>query len=183
MNLILASTSQEFDKALNFLKQELAKIRTGRASPSLVEDIQVEAFNQKMPLRQLAAISCPEPRQILIQPWDASYLEPIEKALQKAELGTSPIVDKNAIRVHLPSLTEEYRQNLAKLLSGKGEQTKQVMRRWREQAWGTIQEKVRKGELREGDKFKGKEELQKLLDENTKKIEELLERKLKEIQL
>ena len=183
MNAILASTSQEFDKALNFLKQELAKIRTGRASPSLVEGVQVEAFNQKMPLKQLAAISCPEPRQILIQPWDVSYLEPIEKALQKADLGTSPIVDKNMMRVHLPPLTEEYRQNLAKLLSAKGEQTKQVMRRWREQAWGTIQEKVRKGELREGDKFKGKEELQKLLDENTKKIEELLERKLKEIQL
>jgi ribosome recycling factor len=183
MNTILASTSQEFAKALDFLKKELAKIRTGRASPSLVEDIQIEAFNQKMPLKQLAAISCPEPRQILIQPWDVLYLEPIEKALQKADLGTSPIVDKNVIRVHLPSLTQEYRQNLAKLLSSKGEQTKQVMRRWREQAWGTIQDKVRKGELREGDKFKGKEELQKLLDENTKKIEELLERKLKEIQL
>lgn len=183
MNAILASTKQEFEKTLDFLRRELAKIRTGRASPSLVEDTQVEAFNQKMPLKQLAAISCPEPRQILIQPWDTSYLEPIEKALQKAELGTSPIVDKNVIRVHLPSLTQEYRQNLAKLLSAKGEQTKQVMRRWREQAWGTIQEKVRKGELREGDKFKGKEELQKLLDENTKKIEELLERKLKEIQL
>ena len=183
MNQVLASTSQEFSKALDFLKRELAKIRTGRASPSLVEDVQIEAFNQKMSLKQLAAISCPEPRQILIQPWDVSYLEPIEKALQKADLGTSPIVDKNVIRVHLPSLTEEYRQNLAKLLSQKGEQTKQVMRRWREQAWGTIQDKVRKGELREGDKFKGKEELQKLLDENTKKIEELLELKLKEIQL
>ncbi|TSC56520.1 MAG: ribosome recycling factor [Parcubacteria group bacterium Greene0714_21] len=183
MNAILASTKQEFDKALDFLERELTKIRTGRASPALVEDIQVEAFGKRMPLKQLAAISCPEPRQILIQPWDVSYLEPIEKALQKADLGTSPIVDKNMIRVHLPSLTQEYRQNLAKLLSLKGEQTKQVMRRWREQAWGTIQDKVRKGELREGDKFKGKEELQKLLDENTKKIEELLERKLKEIQL
>lgn len=183
MNEILSFTKQEFEKALDFFKKELSKIRTGHASPSLVEDVQVDLFGQKMALKQMAAISCPEPRQILIQPWDASYLEPIEKALQRSELGTSPIVDKNTIRIHLPSLTQEYRDSLAKILSTKEEQSKQVMRRWREEAWSKIQERVRKGELREGDKFKGKEELQKLLDEYAKKLQELLERKRKEIQL
>jgi ribosome recycling factor len=102
----------EFDKTLKFLEGELAKIRTGRASPALVEDITVDAFGQKFPLKQLGAISTPSNSQIVIQPWDASYMEPIEKAISNSGLGMSSAVDKNLIRLSLPSLTEEYRQQL-----------------------------------------------------------------------
>ncbi|MBI1984970.1 MAG: ribosome recycling factor [Candidatus Wildermuthbacteria bacterium] len=172
----------EMDKALDFFKKELSKIRTGSASPSLVEDITVDVFSQKMQIKQLGSISCPERKQIVIQPWDKSYLEAIEKALQKAQLGASPVVDKDIVRLTLPPLTQEYRQTLLRVLSEKIEQTRQVIRKWREDAWGEIQEKVREGKLREDDKFKGKEDLQKMVDEYQKKIEDIAEAKKKEVE-
>ena len=171
------------DKAVTFFQGELAKIRTGQASPSLVEDVQVNVQGQKMPLKQLAGISCPERRQILIQPWDKSYMESIEKALQQSSLGTSPVVQGDVIRVHLPQLTQEYRQQLAKLLGVKAEDTRKTIRKWREDAWEEIQEQSKKGEIREDDKFRAKTELQKFVDEYNAKIEELVERKRKEIEV
>jgi len=178
---IINKIRPEFDKVVSFLEREMAKIRTGRASPSLVEDIIVECFGQKFPLKQLAAISSPGPRQIIIQPWDKSYIEPIEKALSQSSLGTSPVVDKDLIRLSLPPLSEEYRKNLLRILSEKQEEAKKTVRRWREEAWDEIQEKFKEKEIREDDKFRAKDELQKLVDEYHKKIEEMGERKKKEI--
>lgn len=172
----------ELDKVVEFFKKDITKIRTGSASPAIVEDVMVDVFGQMMPIKQLAAISCPERKQIVIQPWDKSYLEPLEKALQKAQLGASPVVDKDIVRVMLPPLTQDYRQTLVKLLSEKVEQTKQTIRRWREQAWSEIQEGVKQGVLREDDKFKGKDELQKLIDEYQKKVEDLAALKKKEVE-
>jgi len=178
---IIEKIKPELEKVLNFLEGELSKIRTGRASPSLVEDVAVECFGQKFPLKQLAAISCPEPRQLLIQPWDKSYLEPIEKALIKESLGVNPIVDKEVIRINFPPLTEEFKKNFLKIVAEKQERARQTIRKWREEAWSEIQERAREGEIREDDKFKAKEELQDLIDEYNKKIEQLAERKKKEI--
>src|SRR3989344_7116997 len=180
---VLNKTKPEMEKALGFFQSELGKIRTGQASPSLVEDVQVNVFGEMMPLKQLAGISCPERRQILIEPWDQSYVGPIEKALQQSSLGTSPVVEGKAIRVHLPQLTQEYREQLAKLLGEKAEEAKKTIRRWRESAWGEIQEKAKGGEVREDDKFRAKDELQKMIDEYNKKIEELVERKKQEIEV
>jgi len=132
-------------------------------------------------LKQLAAISTPELRQILIQPWDKSYLKPIQEALSQSTIGTSPIVDKDLVRLSLPPLTEEYRKNLLKILSEKMEEARKTIRRWREEAWGEIQEKTKEGEIREDDKFRAKDELQDLVDEYSQKIEEIGERKKKEI--
>ena len=179
---IIDKIRPECDKVVAFFEGELAKIRTGRASPSLVEDVVCNCFGQKFPLKQLAAISTPEPKQILIQPWDKSYIEGIVSALEKTGTGANPIVDKDAIRINLPSLTEEYRKDLLKLLSEKQEQARQTVRRWREQAWGEVQEKAREGEVREDDKFRAKDELQELVDKYNEKIEELGEKKKKEIQ-
>jgi len=179
---IIEKIKPELEKVLSFFEGELMKIRTGRASPSLVEDIVVECFGEKFPLKQLAAISLPDPRQIVIQPWDKSYIEAIEKAIfQQKSLGLSPVVDKDVIRISLPSLTEEYKKNLLRLLSEKKENARQTIRRWREEAWDEIQEKERIGEIREDDKFRAKEELQELIDKYNKKIEEMAERKEKEI--
>ncbi|MCJ7829565.1 ribosome recycling factor [Patescibacteria group bacterium] len=178
---IINKIRPEFDKVMSFLERELAKIRTGRASVSLVEDITVECFDQKFPLKQLAAISLSEPRQIIIQPWDKSYIEPIEKALSRSSLGMSPVVDKDLIRLSLPSLSEEYRKNLLRVLSEKQEDARKTIRRWREKAWDEIQEKFKEKEIREDDKFRAKDELQKLVDEYHKKIEGVEERKKKEI--
>ncbi len=178
---IIDKTKPEFDKVIHFLETEAAKIRTSRASPSLVEDIIVDCFGQKLPLKQLAAISTPGAKQILIQPWDKSYIVGIVSALEKTGIGASPIVDKDTIRIALPVLTEDYRKDLLRLLSEKQEQARQTMRRWREEAWGQIQAGFREGKIREDDKFRAKEELQKLIDEYNKKIDDLGEKKKREI--
>ena len=180
---IIKKIRPECDKAIQFLEKELAKIRTGRASTALVEDVLVDCFGSKLPLKQLAAISIPEPRQILIQPWDKSYFEPIEKALAKSTLGASPVVEKNGIRITLPPLTEEFRREMLRVLSQKMEEARETIRRWRDEAWSEIQEKAREGEIREDDKFRAKEELQKLVDEYNEKIEQLGEVKRKELEV
>ena len=182
MKEIIEKTKQELNKVIDFFTKEVAKIRTGQASPSLVEDVMVDVFGQSLPIKQLAGISCPERRQILIQPWDKSYVELIEKALFKTQLGAMPVVDKDTVRISLPSLTQDYRKELVKMLNQKAEQSKQVMRKWREEAWGEIQSKARDGNIREDEKFRGKEELQKLVDEYHAKVDALVERKEKEVE-
>ncbi len=180
---IINKIKPELDKVIVFLERELLKIRTGRATPSLVEDIEVDCFGQKFPLKQLAAISAPEFRQLLIQPWDKSYLEPIEKAISKSSMGASPVVDKDLIRLFLPPMNEDYRKSLLRILSEKQEDAKKTIRRWREQIWSEIQDGFRKGEIREDDKFKAKDKLQDLMDEYNQKIEEIRKRKEKEINI
>ncbi len=178
---IIDKTKPEFDKVVSFFEGELGKIRTSRASPSLVEDVIVDCFGQKFPLKQLAAISTPEVKQILIQPWDRSYIEGIVAALQKTGIGASPIVDKDTIRIQLPSLTEDYRKDLVRLLSERQEQARQTLRRWREEAWRQVQDGFKDGKIREDDKFRAKEELQKMIDDYQKKIDDLVEKKKQEI--
>lgn len=177
---IIKKIKPELDKVISFLERELAKIRTSRATPSLVEDVVCECFGQRFPLKQLAAISVPEPKQILIQPWDKSYVEGIVKALEKTGIGANPIVDKEVIRINLPPLSEEYRKDLIRLISQKQEEARKTIRRWREEAWDEIQEKFREGKIREDDKFRAKDELQDLIDEYNEKVEEMGERKKKE---
>lgn len=180
---ILERTKPELQRAVEFFSHELAKIRTGQASPALVEDIMVDIEGKFLPIKQLGGISCPERRQILIQPWDPSYLAPMEKALFKASLGGSPVVEGNVLRLMLPAVTQEYRQTLLRLLAEKAEHAKQTLRKWRDEAWGEIQEGARAGDIREDDKFKGKEDLQELIDEYTKKVDDLVDKKKAEVEL
>lgn len=171
----------EFEKSYKFLEGELAKIRTSRASPALIEDIQVSAFGSNFTIKQLGAISTPANNQIIIQPWDTSYIEPIEKAISQSGLGMSCAVDKNVIRLNLPMLTEEYRLQLGKTLNEKAEQAKQVMRRQREDTWNKIQAAQKAKEISEDDKFRGKDELQKVVDDYQEKIKNLVEKKKNEL--
>jgi len=171
----------EFEKSFKFFEGELAKIRTSRATPSLVEDIEVNAFGSKFTIKQLGAISTPQTNQIVIQPWDISYIEPIEKAISQSGLGMSCAVDKNIIRLNLPMLTEEYRQSLNKILNEKAEQAKQTIRRQREDAWNKIQAAEKAKEISEDDKFRGKDELQKVVDDYQEKIKSLVEKKKNEL--
>ena len=178
---IIKKIEPELGRAIDFLEREMAKIRTGRASPSLVENIIVECFEEKFPLKQLGAISSPSPKQIIIQPWDKSYIEPIEKAISQSNLGLSPVVDKDLIRISLPALSEDYRKGLLKTLSEAREDVKKTIRHWREKAWAEIQSESKAGNIREDDKFKAKDELQKVVDEYNKKVDEIEKRKEKEI--
>jgi ribosome recycling factor len=178
---IINRTKPELDKVVSFLDRELAKIRTGRANPSLVEDVVVDCFGQKFPLKQLAAISIPEPKRILIQPWDKSYIPAIVAALEKTGIGANPIVDQAAIRINLPPMDEEYRKSLARIVSEKQEEARKTTRHWRDKIWDEVQVKTKEGEIREDDKFRAKDELQKVIEDYNKKIEDLGEKKKKEV--
>jgi ribosome recycling factor len=178
---IIEEIKPELEKAVRFLEGELKKIRAQRASADLVEDMEVECFGQKFPLKQLALISVPQPREIVIQPWDQSYIEGILKAFEKSGLGVSAVVDRNVVRVNFPPLSEEFRKNLIRLVSQKKEMAKKTIRNWREEAWNKIQQNFREGKISEDDKYRGKEKLQDLIDEYNEKIEEMTEKKEKEI--
>jgi len=180
---ILDKIKPEMDRVVDFLDRELAKVRISGASIPLIEDILVDCFGQKLSLKQLAAISLPEPRLIVIQPWDSSYIESIQRAIEKASLGASPIVDQKIIRISLPPLSEEYRQNLVKIISEKKENARQTIRHWREEGWKEIQDKFKTGELSEDNKYKGKDKLQELVDDYNQKIEEKADKKRKEIEI
>ncbi len=178
---IIDNLKIELDKVENFFKREMQQVRSGTASPVLVEDIVVDCFGSKLPIKQLASISCPGSRQILIQPWTNEYVGAIEKALQQADLGTSPVVDGQAIRINLPPLTGEFREKLIQQIAQKAEESYQTLRRWRDDSWKEIQEQFNQKAISEDDKFKAKDELQKAIDEYHKKIEEIKDHKKKEI--
>lgn len=180
---IVKKVKPEFEKVINFLENDLTGIRTNRVSPSLVENIVVDYFGQKFPLKQLGTISSQGAREIIIQPWDKSYISAIEKAVSYANLGASPVVDKELIRISFPPLSEEYRKQLIRLLSQKLEQAKISVRQWREKAWKELQDEFKEGNIREDDKFRGKDELQKLIDQYNKKIDEAGEKKRKDIEI
>lgn len=171
----------DFDQIVGFYKSDITTIRTGRATPALVEDITVDMYGQKMHIKELASMATPEPRTLVIQPWDKGTLEPISTAIRKSDIGLNPIVDGDIIRLNIPSLTEERRKDFIKMLKAKSEESKVKIRRLREEMWETIQTLAQDGEIREDEKFRGREDLQKIVDEHNKKIEEL--EKKKELEL
>jgi len=179
---IIEEIKPELEKVLSFLDRELAKIRVGQISPALLEDLKIECFGKNFPLKQLATISLSKGNQIIIQPWDKSYIGPIEEAISKSELDISPIIDKDIIRVSFPPLSEEYRKRLVRLLSEKQEEARRTIRRWREEAWRKIQNKFREKEISEDEKYKGKDKLQDVIDDYNNKVKEKIEKKKKELE-
>ncbi len=169
------------ERSLERFKEELGSLRTGRATPALIETVEVECYGSRLPLKQLAAITAPEPRVLIVQPWDTNVVKDIEKAIAASRSGLSLAVAGDLIRINIPPLNEESRKELVKALYQKMEAARIVIRSLREQVWKEIQDKERAGEIREDDKFRGKEELQKLVDEYNKKIEDFGGAKEKEI--
>ena len=180
-NQIIEKRKNDLEKSIEHLKNELGKIRTGRANPSLVEDLQVDYYGTKTPLKQIASINTPEPRQIVIQPWDRGALVPIESAIRESDLNLNPNNDGVLIRINIPMLTEERRKDMVKVLNQKSEEGRIAIRLIREEIWKEVQEAERKGEISEDDKFKSKDKLQEIVDEYNKKIEEVREKKETEI--
>ena len=171
----------KLDKVLADLKVETFSLRTGRATPALVEDIAVEAYGTRQPLKTLAAISTPEPRQILIQPWDRSLLPAVEKAIQSSHLGVNPIADRDTIRIALPTLTEERKRDLVKLLKEKLESARIQVRRSRDEAMKAVEVDEKAKAISEDEKFRKKQEVEKVVGELNKKIEDLSAAKEREI--
>lgn len=179
---IVQSHQQEFDKVIDFLKKDIQSIRTNRASIDLVAHILVDAYGTKTTLEQLASISVPEPRVIVIQPWDKNIVKEIEHALSTIDLGTVPNASNEGfIRLNLPSLNEETRKNLAKVLHDKLENTRRSLRAVR----NNIREEIIKAEqskdVTEDDKFRLFEDLDKLTGQKQNEIKSIGERKEKEI--
>ena len=171
----------KLDKVLADLKADVSSLRTGRATPALVEDLAVEAYGVVQPLKALAAISTPEGRQILIQPWDKSLLPVIEKAIYSSPLGLAPIADKDTIRLSLPTLTEERKRELVKLLREKLESSRIQVRRARDEAMKAVDAREKAKEISEDEEFRQKQEMEKAVGEYNKKIEELGASKEREI--
>jgi len=170
-----------FEEAIGHFKSELGKIRTGRASPSLVEGVMADYYGIKTPLIQIASINTPEPRLLVIQPWSRDSLVAIESAIREANLGFNPSNDGSIIRINVPPLTEERRKELVKFLHKKAEEARVSVRNVREEIWKKIQDLEKSGVVSEDDKFLGKDALQKVVDEYNKKIEEMAGKKEKEI--
>ena len=164
-----------------WLKKEISTLRIGRANPALVEDIIVDYYGSKMPVKTLATISAPEPRTLVIQPWDKNAVSAIEKAIQASSLGINPIVDKDVIRVTIPALTEERRLALAKIVRIKLEEAKIAVRKDRDEAIKTIEAFFAGKKITEDDKFKEKQEAQRATDETNKELEDVASKKEKEI--
>ena len=169
------------DETIENLNREFAKLRTGRANPNLVENIPVIYYGSSTPLNQVANISIPEARQIVIQPWDKGALNDIEKAIVEANIGLNPSKNGDILRITLPPMTEENRRDLVKVLNKIAEEGRVRIRTTREDIWKTIQEAEKNGLMPEDDKFTGKEALQEVVDEYNNKIEVL--RKQKEVEI
>lgn len=178
---LLKNLKSDLDQVVAHFKSEVATLRTGRATPALVENIEVECYDTRMPLKQAAAIHVPEARTIVIQPWDKSIIKDIEKAIIGFRSGLNPVVDGDAIRINIPPLNEERRRELVKILNQNLEEARISVRQHRDEVWKKIQELEREGKIREDDKFRGKDELQKTVDQYNGKIEEVGEVKKKEI--
>lgn len=178
---IISSREKNFEESLERFKQELKNIRTGRATPALVEDLKINYYGTPTPIKQAASISASDARTIVISPWSKDMLVEIEKAVKESGLNLNPNNDGNVIRIILPSLTEERRKELVKLLNKKMEEGRIRIRQAREAVWDEIQQKVRNGELPEDDKFKAKDKLQEIVDRFNKSVEEAGKKKEDEI--
>lgn len=168
-------------QAGEWLGQELLGIRTGRASPSLLDGVHIDSYGTRTPLKHAANISTEDAKTLRVVPWDKSHVKGIEKAVTEANLGVSVSSDADGVRVFFPDLTEERRKTLAKLASERTEDARIRVRKERDEVWKDIQEKEREGDIAEDDKFRLKEEMQKFVDAANEKLDELLKKKEKEI--
>jgi len=181
LNEILANTREHMTKALEYGKQQLSKVRTGRASATLVDNVKADYYGAPTPISQMASISVPDARTIVIQPWDRGTLQPIEKAIQQADLGFNPQNDGVVIRIPVPPLTEERRKEFVKVCKKYSEENKIAIRNVRRDMIEVIRKAEKDKELTEDDKKKGEEEIQKITDDFIRKIDQILVQKEKEL--
>jgi len=181
LNDVYADARDRMNKALENLEREYRRLRTGRASISLVDEIRAEYYGTPTPLNQLSTITVPEPRTIVIQPWDNSVIGEVEKAIQKSELGLNPTNDGKIIRIHIPPLTAERRRDLVKVIKKMAEETKVAARNIRRDVNEMIKELKKEKEISEDEQFRAQEEIQRITDDFIKKIDGLYAAKEKEI--
>lgn len=178
---IYQETRDKMSKSIAALRTELKRVRTGRASVSILDGIRVDYYGTLTPLNQIASMATPESRLITIQPWDVTAIKEIEKAILKADLGVTPTNDGKIIRLTIPPLTEQRRKELVKIVHKMCEERKVAIRNIRRDANEVIKTKKKDGELSEDLAFKAQDQIQKITDENIKLIDEIYKEKEKEI--
>lgn len=181
MNYDFSKSKEKAAEIKEWFKGEISSLRTGRASPALVENILVDSYGAKTPLKHLASISIEDAKTIRVTPWDTSVLKNIEAAISLSQIGIQPIADKQSVRLTMPELTDERRKSLVKILSEKLEDARVALRRERDESWKDIQNKEREGVISEDDKFRLKDDLQKIIDKANEELDAITERKELEI--
>ena len=178
---IVDEAEMKMDDAIQYLKKEFSHIRAGKANPALIQGIQIEYYGAQTPLQQLANISAPEPRLLLVQPYDKSIIIDIEKGIMSSGLGLNPMNDGDLVRIPLPILTEERRKELVKIAKDKSEQARISIRNARRDANDSVKKAVETHSYPEDSKFEAESEVQKVTDGHTNNIDQLLKQKESEI--
>ena len=178
---LLTEAEHKMQQAIDHVASEFSTVRTGRANPQLLQRITVEYYGSPTPLQQLASISVPEPRLLVVQPFDKSTVGDIERALQTSELSLNPTNDGNVIRIAFPPLTEERRKDLAKTAHHMAEEARVEIRRYRHEGNDRLKKMYKDKEISEDDERRGLEESQKLTDKKVKEVDDLLKTKEQEI--
>lgn len=181
MKDILRDASERMDKSVENLRQELSKIRTGKATTALLDGIRVEYYGTMTPLTQMANVSVLDPHTLSIQPWDKSALNTVEKAILTADLGLNPANDGNVIRVPIPPLNEERRKELVKLIKRFGEEAKIALRNIRRDANDHLKKAEKEDHVSEDDRIKAENDVQELTDKHVERIDEMIDHKEAEI--
>ena len=181
MNEVILESSDKMEKSVDAFKKELAKVRTGRASLSILDGISVDAYGSSMPLNQVGTITIPESRMLVIQPWDPQMLAVIEKAILKSDIGLNPIGDGKVIRLNVPQLTEERRKELVKSARKVAEEFRVAIRNIRRDAIETLKKQKKDKEISEDELFKFQDEAQSETDSYIKQIDEITANKEKEV--
>ena len=178
---ILQDAENKMKKTLDVLQQQYAGIRSGRANAGMVENIKVDYYGTPTPLKQLANIAIPEPKTLMIHPWDMNALKPIEKAIMDSDLGITPILDGKVVRLNVPTLTRERREELAKIASKLAEDGRVSLRSLRREANENVKKIEKEKKISEDDSFKFQADIQKLTDRFIQSIDQALSQKEKEL--
>src|SRR5690242_21565010 len=178
---LMQDAARRMDKSVESAQTEFSTLRTGRASPALLDRVQIDYYGQKTPLKQLATINAPEPRLLTVQPFDPSSLQSIERAIQESDLGLTPSNDGKVIRLPIPQLTEERRKEFVKIARHVAEEGKVAVRNVRRDLMKHLEEQVRNGEVGDDEERRAETQGQKLTDDHTKSIDDLLKHKEAEI--
>lgn len=178
---LVSDSEEKMKKAIDVLRKEYASLRAGRATPALLDKIAVDYYGAPTPINQLANISVPEPRSLVIQPWDKSAMAGIEKAILKSDLGLTPNNDGTVIRLTIPQLTQERRNEMVKVVKKKAEDAKVAIRNIRRDANDHLKDLEKKHEISEDDFKRAQDDVQKLTDKSIKEVDQVMEHKEQEV--
>jgi ribosome recycling factor len=181
MNSVLSETKEKMQAAIDHLVGELSSLRTGKANPAMLDSVQVEVYGSSMRIKDLATTTAPEPRQLLVTPFDAQNAGPIAKAIEKANLGIQPAVDGNVVRLSIPEMSQEVREDMRKLCGKRGEEAKVSVRNVRRTSMTQIKKSKEDGDIPEDQEKRLEKEIQKATDDFCAKIDEMVKTKEKEI--